>query len=493
MANVLGAGMAADAFFAAFKLPNLFRRLFAEGAFTAAFVPLYASALETDGNREADSFAARALSVLAVVLLAVLGLAEAMMPWIMELFTPGFGAVPGKMDLAVTLARITFPYLLFISVVSLLAGVLNSLNRFASAAATPILLNMSMIAFLLAGAPFMESPAHALALGVSVAGVLQLLWLAVACARAGVCLTPAWPRWDDRVRLLVRRIVPAAFGAGLYHINLVIDTIFASLIFDGAVSFLYYADRVSQLPLGVVGVAVGTALLPLMSRQLRAGDEKGAIASQNRAMEFALLLTVPAAAALVVLAEPIIAVLFERGAFGASQTHATAGALAAFALGLPAYVLTKALTPGFFARYDTATPVKVAAAGLVLNVLLSLALMGPLAHVGLALSSALSAWFNVTALWMILSRRGQGRLDDRLKTRVPRLIAISLVLGGVLAAGQRGVAFWLGETLWMRIGAMTILVVGGLMVFAGLASLSGVARLSDLKGLRGGGETSQGG
>ncbi|KAF0144320.1 MAG: virulence factor, partial [Rhodospirillaceae bacterium] len=435
IANALGAGLVADAFFAAFKLPNLFRRLFAEGAFSAAFVPLYASTIETDGRTAANAFATRALSTLTMILLAIVGLIEVVMPWVLLLFAPGFRDVPGKMELAVTLARITFPYLLFISIVSLQAGVLNSLNRFAAAAATPVLLNLSMIAFLVGVTPFTTGPAHALAWGVSAAGLLQLVWLSVICARTGARLALTWPRLDARVRTLLRRIIPVAFGAGLYQINLAIDTVLASLVADGAVSFLYYADRVSQLPLGVVGVAVGTALLPLLSRQIGAGLVDDAMANQNRAIEFALLLTVPAAVALVVLASPVVMVLFERGAFGVAERQATAAALAAFAVGLPAYVLNKALTPAFFARHDTVTPVKVAAVALVANVLLSLLLMGPLAHVGIALSSALSAWLNVAVLGGLLYRRKQLRFDARLKTRLPRLLVISLVMGGLLEAG----------------------------------------------------------
>ncbi|VBB68945.1 Proposed peptidoglycan lipid II flippase MurJ [invertebrate metagenome] len=486
IAHTLGAGLAADVFLTAFRLPNLFRRLFAEGAFNAAFVPLYAATLETDGRPEADDFASRTLSTILLLLLIVVCLAEIIMPYLLLLFAPGFRHTPGKMAMATELARITFPYLLFISVLSLQAGVLNALHRFAAAAATPVLLNLSMIGFLLGAAPFMAGPAYALVWGVSVAGVLQLLWLSSICTRAGVHFSLHWPRWDARVCTFARRILPVTFGAGLYQVNLMIDTALASLVSDGAVSFLYYADRISQLPLGVVGVAVGTALLPLLARQIGAGHAEEAIDSQNRAIEFALLLTVPATVALIVLAEPIVSTLFERGAFGATERTATATTLVAFSVGLPAYVLNKVLTPGFFARHDTATSVKIAILALIVNVLLSLILMGPFAHVGIALSSALSAWLNVVVLGAVLYRRGQLRFDRRLKVRLPRLVVISLVMGLFLIAGESALAPWQlsSPVEWEHIRNISVLIIGGFIVFASLAHISGTARPSDLKGLR---------
>lgn len=482
-ANLLGAGVVADVFFVAFKFPNLFRRLFAEGAFSAAFVPIYAAMVETEGLKEANAFAERALAVLgSVLLLFVIGM-EIAMPWAMYGFAPGFGAVPGKIELAVEMTRITFPYLVFVSVVSLQAGVLNSLGRFAAAAAAPILLNLTMIGALLAFTPITKTPGHALAWGVAVAGVLQLVWLSMSCARAGAVLRPVWPRADARIRLLLKRIVPVAFGAGLYQINLLVDTVLASMVANGAVSFLYYADRVNQLPLGVVGVAVSTALLPLLTRRLNAGDTAGAMASQNRALEFALLLTLPAALALALMAGPIVSVLFERGAFGPAESRATAAALTAFAFGLPAFVLIKALTPGFFARHDTGTPVRIAAVALVANVVLSLILMWPLKHVGIALASSLSSWLNAGLLAWVLYRRGFLVLDPRLRKRLPRLVFSCAGLGGLLVLGLRGLDGYLAGPLAVRAAALAVLVLAGGVGFALLAQVTGLARLSDLRSL----------
>ena len=373
IASVLGAGPVADAFFVAFKLPNFLRRLFAEGAFNAAFVPLFAGTLERDGREAAKSFAEDVLTVLLWTLLVLVIAAQIVMPWLMHALAPGFADEPGKLDLTVQLTRLTFPYILLISLVSLLGGVLNSLYRFAAVAATPILLNLCLIGALLGLARWTETPGHALAVGVTVGGIVQFAWLIVASRRAGMSLRLRWPRLTPGVKRLLILAAPAALGAGVAQINLVVDIIIASLLPPGSVSYLYYADRVNQLPLGVVGVAVGTALLPLLSRQLRAGETDDAANSLNRAIEMALLLAIPAAVALVVIASPVIAVLFERGAFGVAESDATAGALIAYAAGLPAFVLIKVLVPGYFARQDTRTPVRIAVLCLVVNVALNLA------------------------------------------------------------------------------------------------------------------------
>lgn len=484
IANFLGAGVVADAFFVAFKFPNLFRRLFAEGAFSAAFVPLYAGLFETEGKDEARKFAEQAMAVLTWSLIALVALFEIVMPWAMFVFAPGFQAVPGKMELATELTRITFPYLLFISLVSLQGGILNSVGRFAAAAFTPVLLNLSLMAALLALAPYTDTPGHALAWGTTLAGLAQFAWLAVSVRRAGVKLRLRLPRLSPRIKLLLKRIVPGAVGAGMYQINLLVDTMVASLVGTGAVSFLYYADRVNQLPLGVVGTAVGTALLPILSRQLRAGNAEAAQYSQNRTLEFALLLTLPAALAILAIAWPIVSVLFMRGAFGPAEAKATAAALAAFSLGLPAYVLVKVFTPAFFAREDTATPVKIAAVALLANIALMLALMGPLAHVGIALATSASAWINAGLLALVLKRRGFLALDARLKRRVPRIVAAAaLTAGGCHWAAGALDPLWLGP-LWQRGTALAGLVGGGVAVFAVLVVALGGTSLSDLRGFR---------
>lgn len=480
IAQYMGAGAVADAFFVAFRFPNLFRSLFAEGAFNAAFVPLFTGKLTAQGEAEARSFAEQALAVMALVLAAFVAVVELGMPWAIYALAPGFEDVPGKLGLAVELSRICFPYLLFISLTSLQAGVLNSLGHFAAAAGTPVLLNVVAMAGLWALAPYTATPGHALAWGTFAAGVVQFSWLVFSLRKMGVPLRVVRPRLTPEVKLLAKRIVPGAVGAGVYQVNLVVNTMIASTVANGAVSYLNYADRVNQLPLGVVGIAIGTALLPLLSRQLKAGEMDAARESQNRAMEFALLMTLPAAAALMTIAEPVIRVLFQRGSFGPAETAATAAALMAFAVGLPAYVLVKVLVPAFFAREDTRTPVKVAGATMALNIALNLALVGPLAHVGMALSTALAAWFNVLALAFILKRRGFFAMDGRLKAKAPRILAATLLTAAALAAARHWAWPWATNT-WTAILMLAAMVVIGMLVFVCAAHVLGAARLTEIK------------
>jgi putative peptidoglycan lipid II flippase len=309
------------------------------------------------------------------------------------------------------------------------------------------------------------------------------VWIALACKRAGILFALPRPRLTPGVRRLLTLMVPALIGAGVVQINLVIDVILASTLAEGSVSYLYYADRVNQLPLGVVGVAVGIALLPLLVRQLRAGDAHAAQNSQNRAIEFALTLTLPAAAALVVIPEPIVTVLFQRGAFDAAATRATAAALAAFAVGLPAYVLIKALIPGFYAREDTKTPVKIAIVAVVANVALALILMRFLAHAGIALATALTAWFNAAMLGWILVRRGHLAFDSRLVRRVPRLAFAAVAMAGALWGGAALLAAPLSADEPSRIAALALLIAGGSAVFAGMAMATGAVRLAELRAM----------
>ena len=481
VAAVLGAGPLADAFFVAFKLPNLFRRLFAEGAFNAAFVPQFAGFLESNGKEVARVFAEQALAVLLWSLLVFTILFEIAMPWIMLGFAPGFTNDPEQFDLAVLLARITFPYLLFISLVSLLAGVLNSLGRFAAAAATPILLNLCLIGAILWLVQFTPTPAHALAWGVAIAGMVQFWWLLASVMRAGVHLRLPLPRLTPAVRSMIKLIIPVAIGAGVYQISLVIDTAIASLLPSGSISYLFFADRVNQLPMGVVGVAVGTALLPLLARQVRAGEEAAALDSQNRALEFTLFLALPAAAALMAIAGPVVNVLFERGEFTAADSAATASALAVYATGLPAYVLVKGLSPGFFVREDMSTPVKIGLLAVAVNLVLNLLLMGPFLHVGIAAATSASAWLNAGLLAYILYRRGHFVLDDRLKSQLPRMVIASVIMGAGLYGGLQALDTLLAGSLTERITVLAILVIGGLLVYGVLALGMGMATKDELR------------
>lgn len=484
MAGTLGAGLIADAFFVAFKFPNFFRRLFAEGAFNAAFVPLFGERLEREGLSAARNFAGEAAAVLISVLMVFTLIAVATMPWLMYAIAPGFADQPDKFALTIELTRITFPYLTFMAVIALLGGMLNTVQRFAATAAAPILLNIVLIGTLiLIMTDIVPHAGFGLAWGVAAAGVGQLVWIAAACSRANVMIRLPRPRLTPGVRRLLRLMAPGLIGAGVVQINLVVDVILASTLAEGSVSYLYFADRVNQLPLGVVGVAVGVALLPLLTRQLSSGDDIGAAESQNRAIEFALYLTLPAAAALIAIAGPIVSVLFERGAFDARAAEQTAAALGAFAIGLPAYVLIKALTPGFFARQDTATPVKIAVAAMVVNVVLAVALMQVLAHVGIALATACSAWLNAAALAAVLKHRKQFAMDARLRRSAPRALLAAGLMAGALLLGAEGLAGLFAGAAEFRILALSLLVMLGLTLYGILTYLFGVLRFSELRAL----------
>jgi len=483
IASFLGAGMLADVFFVAFKAPNLFRRLFAEGAFNAAFVPQFTSILENEGKIKASLFAEQAMAVLFWFVLIFIICMQIFMPIVMLGFAPGFVDDSEQFNLVVFLTRITFPYLLFISLASLMSGVLNSLGKFAAAAATPILLNICLIGALILLSQYTQTSAHALAWGVSIAGMVQFAWLLLNCCRAGFWLRLIWPRLTNDVKAMLRRILPAAIGAGVYQVSLLIDTIIASLLPSGSISYLFFADRVNQLPLGVVGVAVGTALLPLMSRQLQNRDNLGAIASLNRAIEFALFLTLPAAVGIAVLAHPIVSVLFERGEFNSISVQATAGALAIYACGLPAYILVKALTPSFFAREDTITPVKIACCALLLNLVLNLILMGPFLHLGIAAATAISAWSNALILAFVLSRRGHLKLDLRNLKRLPRMVAASFIMGFLIFSSSKFFGNLLVLEMLTKTITLSVFIISGFVIYVLFSYWFGIVNVKELKQL----------
>ncbi len=465
VARYLGAGVLADAFLVAFKLPNFLRRLFAEGAFNAAFVPLFAGTLEEQGPDAAKKVAAEIFSVLAWVVLLVVALAEIFMPWVIFAFAPGFQDDPQKFMLTVLLARICFPYILMIAMVTLLSGVLNSFNRFAAVAATPILLNICLILAMLFLTPYMETSAHALAIGVMAAGVVQFVWLVMACKKEGINLSIKWPKLTAPVKKLLLLAAPVALGAGVAQINLLIDVILASL-FPGAVSWLYYADRLNQLPIGVIGVAVGTALLPMLTKTIKAGDTIEATDKLNRALVLALVFTVPAAVALAIVPQPLISAIYEHGAFMASDTAAVVPALIAYAAGLPAFILVKVFAPGFYAREDTKTPVKIAILCVAVNIIGNLILMQYYEHVGLAMATTLSAWLNASLMGMVLLRRKHFVPDASLLFAVLKMLIAAAVMGGLL--------YWLVPqldfaTFGSKISSLAILVVSGLLTYAVLA------------------------
>ncbi len=486
IAALAGTAGVADAFFVANKLPNMFRRLFGEGAFNAAFVPEFTGLLAAEGHEAAKDFAQQAISVLAFWLLGLTVLGEIFMPSIMRVLAPGFSDVPGKFALTVDLARITFPYLILICLAALLSGVLNGLNRFAAAAAAPMLYNVCSIAAMLALTRYVPTVGHALAWGVSTAGVAQLALLVWATRRAGMKLAIPRPRLTPAMRILLRRMGPGLVGASAMQLNQAVDVIVSSLLPPGAISLLYYADRVNQLPLGTIGAAVGTALLPLLSRQVRGPDPAAAVATLNRALEFALALTVPAALALIVAGYPILMVLFERGAFTQHSALLASQSLAAYALGLPFFVLVKVLAPAFFARGDTAVPVRIGMITLVLNFALNLALFIPLQHVGPALATSLAAAFNAGALAVMLHRRGHLAPDARLRLRLPRIGLAAVAMAGTLWLLQRHAFDPAAMAHGVRWAGLAALIGAGMLAYAFAGLALGAFGIEELSGrLRG--------
>jgi putative peptidoglycan lipid II flippase len=482
IAAMLGAGPLADAFFVSFRLPNLFRRLFAEGAFNSAFVPLFAGKLARDGEAEARKFAEQSLSVLLAMLFVLTVLAEIFMPALMFLLAPGFAGNDEQFANVVLFGRIMFPYLLFVSLVALYGGILNSLMQFAAAALTPVLFNSVLIVALAVIIPANGWPGETLSWAVAVAGVAQFLLLVVVAHRSGMRLHLPWPRFTPDVKRLLALTGPGAVSGGIAQINLFIGTIIASL-HAGAVSYLYYADRLYQVPLSAIGTAIGVVLLPDLSRRLREGNEAGALWSQNRALEFGLLLTLPAALALLIIPREIVDVMFTRGAFTQADADATAMVAAAFAAGLPAYVLIKIFSPVFYSRENTMTPLKFAAAGVALNIVLSVGLYFWIGFISIPIATSLAAWLNAGLLWFSLLRQGHMKLDEMSMARLPRITLSSAGFSLALWAGAVALSPWLAANQGAAgITALTALVTGGVVIFALLCQISGAATLSDLRG-----------
>jgi putative peptidoglycan lipid II flippase len=467
MAAILGAGPVADAFLVAFRLPNHFRAIFAEGAFSAAFVPAYARIRAQGGADPARLFADRIFTLLFISQIGLLAVAVAFTPAVIRLLAPGFGNDPGRFALAVDLTRITFPYLLAMTLVTLYSGILNALDRFAAAAAAPILLNLTMMAAL-ALAVLFPSAGYAAAWGVLVAGCLEVFLVAGNTARADVL--PKFCRivWDADVKRFFLALGPAVIGSGGVQLALFADTIIASFLPAGAISALYYADRLNQLPIGVIGIAVGTVLLPEMARRIAAGDADGARHAQSRAIELTLLLSVPCLVAFLLIPDLILRALFARGAFTAADAAAAGATLAAYALGLIPFVLIRSVVAMYFARGDTATPVKAALSAVAVNIAFKILLMGPLAQVGLALATTIGAWINFALVLWFGVRAGFVRRDNDLLRAVAKLAAAGLALGLVLWFAQRpaldlfaswgGLRDLMGLALLAAIGAM---VYGG--------------------------------
>ena len=468
-ANYLGASVINDALITATKLPNLFRRMFAEGAFNAAFIPLYARRIEDEGDETAANFAGEAMAALIfLVALIVIGF-QITMPWTLNVIGGGLEKVAegasdqSVYDLAVLYARITMPYLLMMSIGALLSGMLNTHNRFAIAAFVPVLYNIVAISILTLstrGEISLERLALYLSIGMTLSGFFQLALLLYGLKRSNIRLPLYRPRLTPGVRRLWVLGVPGMISAGITHINITVSHLMATFQ-EGAPSWLYYSDRLYQLPLGIIGIAMGVALLPALSRRLRAGDDSGAMSSMNRALEITAYLTLPATIALAVMPEFLIGGLFERGRFQVNDTIQTAKALQMFAFGLPAFVLIKVLTPAFFARENTKTPMKFAATSAIINLCLGATLFFTIGFYGLALATTIAGWTNVVLLLRVLLRNGHLKMDKRLRLRLPRIAAAAAVMGPVTwFASQKAQTLLSGHIVNDYLLLMTVCVVG---------------------------------
>lgn len=480
LARVLGAGLAADAFQLAFRLPNTFRRLFAEGAFSVAFVPMVSRKMEQeDGEQAAATFANDVLSVFIWVLLGFTAIAMIFMPAIVWALAHEYQDVPGKFELAVFLSRITFPYLMLISIVSLLTGILNSRMRFGPGAFAPVLFNITLISGILIGDALRSSPTDDLVVvtvlswAVAISGAVQLVYLWWCVHREGLKLRIHKPRFNADVKQLGKLILPATFGAGIYQISQLVDTFFATQLPQGSLTMLSMADRLNQMPLGIVGIALGTAILPALSRSIATDNKFQASRIQSDAVELAMLLTIPAAAALSVCAPAFVGAFFVGGRFTAENGIVTGEIVTALVAGLPAYVLVKILTPGFFARNDTKTPVYTAATALAVNIALILLWIEPYGIVGLAAAGATAAWVNTLLLFTILWRREHFRPEAALFGRVLRQLLAAGVMTAVLWWLMREFSGWYIGSVGERAVSLITLVVAGMLAYFGTGYVVG--------------------
>jgi putative peptidoglycan lipid II flippase len=474
LAMVFGAGANFDAFVIAFRLPNFLRRLFAEGAFSQAFVPVLAEYKETRGPEELKVFVGRMQGCLLTILLIVVALGEIFAPVLVTIFAPGFLHDPVRFKEALHMLRITFPYILFISWVALLAAIYNTWKRFAIPAATPILLNVALVLAAAAVAPHLAHPIYALAWGVFAAGILQLLWQLPMLMKMKLLVRPSWWRKDAGVKRVLKLIVPALFGVSVAQLGLLIDNIFASYLPTGSISWLYFSDRFTFFPLGIIGIAISTVVLPHLSTQAAKKDKAGSQHTLDWALRLVLLLGVPAAVGLAILAGPILATLIHRGAFNTHDVIMTRMSLMAFSVGLPSFMLVKILASAFYSVQNIKTPVKFAFVALIVNLVLNGALIVPMQHVGLALATALASWVNTILLWIGLRNRQQFVPSHHWVWWIPRLLIASALMALALELFLPPLHAWFDWGLMQRIFHLVVAVVIGVVVYSALWVLMGL-------------------
>jgi len=462
MASYLG--LHADAFAVAFRLPNTFRSLFAEGAFSSAFVPMFSSKLSTEKEDQAIMFANQVFSMLTLILAIFIMMMMLFMPQVTEVLAPGFADQADKLSLTTSLSYFTMPYLFFIALASLYAGVLNSSGHFAVAAALPIVLNFVMILAIQFLTPLSETPSHALSYGVFIAGIVQLLVMIISAHYASIHIRFTKIIINDDIKRMFKNMIPTIIGSGVVQINILIDTMIASF-FDGAASVLYFADRLNQFPLAIIGTALGTVLLPTLSKQIREGNLDAARATQNKALEVALFFALPCAFALSVISLTLVSFLFERGHFGAEDSVKVAQALSALAFGLPAFIMIKIFTPRYFAEYDTSTPVKISLLCIVVNVIISLSLVQYISYLGIAIATSVSAWINVGLLYYFQYKRDMFSIDEKFPKQVFKILLSCIVMVSVLLIYE----YFTLEIFSKNILIFIVEIILGMIIYFGLS------------------------
>ncbi len=482
-AAILGAGPLADAFIVALKLPNLFRRITAEGAFSVSFVPMYSKKLHQEGPQAADDFASNAFAVMTFILTPFVIAAIVAMPWIIHLIAPGFEVGQERYELAVELTRVTFPYLLLISLSALLGGILNAHDRFMPFAAAPILFNLTLIAALLFLEPIMKSGGHALSWGLCAAGIFQFIGLIWCVRKYKIGLHIRMPKFDADIKQLFKLMGPGIVGAGVVHINLFIDIIIASTLPEGSIAYLYYADRLNQLPLGMVGIAVGTALLPMLSRAMAGNDTAEAKELYNRALEICLILALPAGIAMVTVALPLIKTLFQYGNFGADDALVTSYVLMGYALGVPAYVASKVQSTAYYAKHDTKTPVRMAVICALTNIGLALILIQFMGVAGIALSTGICGWLQFFLMMHGLKDNETTKVSARFIYSLPRIIVSCCAMIAVLVIVSYFLYGYFDGTKIEKILSLIALVASGLATYFSAIFMSGAIKFKDLKSL----------
>lgn len=474
IARLFGAGMGTDAFFVAFRIPNFFRRLFGEGAFAQAFVPVLSEYKQQRSEEEVRNLIDHTTATLGLIVLAVTVVGVIAAPIVILIFAPGFREDMSRYDLAVSLLRLTFPYLLFISLTALAGAILNAWRRFAVPAFTPVLLNLSLIGAAIWLAPYLETPIEALAWGVLIAGVVQLLFQLPFLLKLKLMPRPFGGRDREGVGRIFKLMLPTLFGVSVSQINVMIDTLIASFLVSGSISWLYYSDRMMEFPLGVFGIALATVILPQLSEKHAEGNGRDYSLTLDWGLRWVWLISVPAAVGLAVLAVPIMVTLFQYGSFTPVDVAMASRSLMAFAMGLPAFVLIKVLASAFFSRQDTRTPVKAGVAAMVTNIVLNLALVGILAHVGLALATSIAAVVNAGLLYFWLKRYRAYTAQPGWNAFLTRIITATFVMAVLLLYWLPGLDEWVAMDLWRRIGMLALWVGAGIAIYPSMLYLTGM-------------------